>query len=407
MLRKLRIKFVLVIMAIVSIMLGIIFGMIYYSTVKNLERESLQMMRMVSMDPMQERPINRPRDNVNLPYMSVLIGQNGEVLKLGGGYVETTDEEYLEGLLNEVLSTDDHIGVLKEYSLRFSVEELPAGKLIVFVDMTSEKSTLKNLVQAFFMIGGIAFFIFLLVSIFLARWAVKPIEKAWEQQKQFVADASHELKTPLTVIMTDADLLHEKDCPESDREILSSNILTMSHQMRGLVESLLDLARLDNAGSAEQFKNEDLSDIVSETVMTFEPVFFEKGLTLSYDIAPDISTFGSGLQLRRLVGILLDNAVKYTLEKGDVKLKLFSKNAKTCVLEVSNRGEAIGKEDLKNIFKRFYRTDKVRSMDHSYGLGLSIAEGIVERHRGKIWAESSEGYNRFFVELQICRTTDV
>lgn len=112
--------------------------------------------------------------------------------------------------------------------------------------MTNEESTLHNLIRTFFLFGIAAFLVFLGISIFLARWAVKPVQRAWDQQKQFVADASHELKTPLTVIMTDAELLHAPDCPEEDREPLSEGILTMSSQMSGLVENLLDLARIDN-----------------------------------------------------------------------------------------------------------------------------------------------------------------
>lgn len=285
------------------------------------------------------------------------------------------------------------------YKLRFLRSETPFGQRIVFADMSSEQSTLQNLTRTFSIIGSVAFLVLLGISILLARWAVKPVDLAWQQQKQFVADASHELKTPLTVIMTDTELLHAPDCPEADREPLSGSILTMSSQMRGLVENLLYLARIDNGSVKVEFSVVSFSDIVSETAMMFEPVFFENGLPLRYEIEPEIQLSGIPSHLKQLISILLDNAGKYATPGGETVVKLRRSAHKRCLLEVSDQGEPIGREDLKNIFKRFYRADKARAMNHSYGLGLSIAQSVVEEHHGRIEAESEDGWNRFSVEL--------
>lgn len=201
--------------------------------------------------------------------------------------------------------------------------------------------------------------------------------------------------------MTDAELLHAPDCPEADRELLFDSILSMSYQMRGLVEKLLDLARIDNGSVKEEYSTVSFSDIVSEATMTFEPVFFEKGLPLHYDIEPNIQVSGIPSHLKQLAGILLDNAGKYASSGGEIIVKLGRGRHKNCLLEVSNQGEPISDEDLKNLFKRFYRADKARSMNHSYGLGLSIAQSIAEEHHGRIWAESRAGWNRFSVELSM------
>lgn len=399
MLKKLRLKFILINMTIVTIMLGVIFGLLYYSTSRNLERESMQMMESVAMNPMPQKPPNQHHDEVRLPYFSVMINHAGEAVEIGGGFFDMSDKEYLQELLQVTYDTHTSSGVLKEYNLRFSLRELPMGQLIVFADMTSEQSTLHNLIRTFLTLGGAAFIVFLGISILLARWAVKPVDLAWQQQKQFVADASHELKTPLTVIMTDAELLHAPDCPEADRKTLTDSILAMSYQMRGLVENLLDLARIDNGSVKEEYSTVSFSDIVSEAAMTFEPVFFEKGLPLHYDIESDIQVSGIPSHLKQLTGILLDNAGKYASPGGETIVKLSRNTHKHCLLEVSNQGEAISDEDIKNLFKRFYRADKVRAMNHSYGLGLSIAQSIAEEHRGKIWCESRDGYIRFYVEI--------
>lgn len=399
MLKKLRLKFILINMTIVTIMLGIIFGLLYYSTSRNLERESIRMIESIAMNPRQFGPPNMRRDDVRLPYFSVMIDRNKELTEIGGGFFDLSDPDFLNELLQAAFNMHTEAGVLKEYNLRFSLKNLPIGQLLVFADMTSEQSTLRNLIRTFLMIGSAAFFIFFGISILLACWAVKPVDLAWQQQKQFVADASHELKTPLTVIMTDAELLLAPDCPEADRKPLSESILTMSLQMRGLVESLLNLARIDAGNVKEEFQTVSFSEIISDAAMTFEPVFFEKGLPLCYEIEPNIQIYGTPAHLTQLIDILLDNAGKYTLPGGQTTIHLTHSAHKHCTLEVSNQGEPIPPEDLQNIFKRFYRLDKARTMNHSYGLGLSIAQSIVQEHHGTIHAESTGDCNRFYVEL--------
>ena len=402
MLKKLRLKFILINMLIVTLMLGVIFGLLYYSTGRSLERESLQMMESLADNPGKPGPPDRPKENIHLPYFSILIDRDGKAIETDGNFFDLSDPSQTDQILALLGGTQEKSGVLKEYGLRYLRTETPLGPRILFADMTSEQATLRNLIRTFALLGSAAFLIFLAISVFLARWAVKPVELAWKQQKQFVADASHELKTPLTVILTDAELLHAPDCPEKDREPLSGSILKMSLQMRGLVESLLDLARIDNDSVKESFGTVPLSDVVSEAVMTFEPVFFEKGLPLHCEIEPGIEITGIAPHLKQLTDILLDNAGKYASPGGETVVKVSRCAHKRCLIEVSDQGEPIRESDLNNLFKRFYRADPARAMNHSYGLGLSIARSIAEEHHGKIWCESRDGRNRFFVELP-CR----
>lgn len=399
MLKKLRFMFVLVNMILVTVMLSTIFGLLYYSTARNLERQSLQMMENIAMSPQKHGPPVERHDDIRLPYFTVLLDRQAEPVEISGEFFDLSDREQLRAILRRTFDDGAQSGLLKEYGLRFFCSETPMGPCIVYADVTSEQATLENLIRTFALIGAAAFFAFLGISAILAHWAVRPVERAWQQQKQFVADASHELKTPLTVIMTDAELLHAPDCPDSDRKPLSGSILTMSSQMRGLVESLLELARLDSGSVREEFGVLSLSEAVSDAAMLFEPVFFEKGLTLSAAIEPDISVNGVLPRLKQLVGILLENAAKYASSGGAAVIRLTRSAHRRCVLEVSNEGAPIGEEDRENIFKRFYRADKARAMNHSYGLGLSIAQSIVHEHKGTIRCESADGWNRFFVEL--------
>ena len=257
---------------------------------------------------------------------------------------------------------------------------------------------MRSLTNTCVIIGVLSFAVFLGLSFLLARWAVKPVETAWNQQRQFVADASHELKTPLTVILTNAELLQEPEYDEQARSRFVDSIMTMSHQMRGLVESLLELARVDNGGQNMVFFRLNFSELVSDALLPFEPVYFEKGLTLESNVEENLFVKGSQQHLKQVADILLDNASKYASADSTVRV-ILRRQGSHCLLSVASAGDAISKEDLKNIFKRFYRMDKARSMNHSYGLGLSIADSIVSKHGGKIWAESADGVNTFFVQL--------
>ena len=174
--------------------------------------------------------------------------------------------------------------------------------------------------------------------------------------------------------------------------------MTMSRQMRGLVESLLELARVDNGGQNMVFSRLNFSELVSDALLPFEPVYFEKGLTLESNVEESLFVKGSQQHLKQVADILLDNAAKYASPDSTVRV-ILRRQGSHCLLSVASAGDAISKEDLKNIFKRFYRMDKARSMNHSYGLGLSIADSIVGKHGGRIWAESADGVNTFFVQL--------
>ena len=173
----------------------------------------------------------------------------------------------------------------------------------------------------------------------------------------------------------------------------------VARQMRGLVENLLELARADTS-APEQQAPLDLSSLVSGAALPFEALFFERGLTLIEDVEEGITIKGNPAQLRQLVEIFLDNAQKYS-DPGQAALRLRRKGRAHCLLSLSNPGAPIPQEELKNIFKRFYRLDKARSRDGSCGLGLSIAQSIANAHQGKIWAESGGGRNTFFVELPV------
>ena len=399
MLKRLRIKFVCIMMTIVTIMICVILGLVLNSTRNDLESQSIQMMQSIAANPFHMRRPDEPPEEIRLPFFSLHIGPRGEVIATGGGYYDLSDQEFLSELIEISTASEEESGVLSEYNLRYLRTSAPKGERLVFSDISSEINTMRSLLRTCIIIGILSFLAFLGISLLLARWAVKPVEKAWNQQRQFVADASHELKTPLTVITTNAELLQDPLCDETEKLTFSRNILTVSKQMRSLTESLLDLARVDNGTNNMSFADIDLSQVVTGASLPFEAVFFEKGLVFKTEIEPGICILASESHIRQVVDILLDNAQKYSYADTEVMLDLRRTGRSSCVLTVTNVGDTIAPEDLKNIFKRFYRVDSARSMNQSYGLGLSIAQSVVQAHKGKIWAESKDGVNTFRVQL--------
>lgn len=447
MIRKLRVRFVSIMMLIVCTMLIIIFGLVVHMTHARIREDGFRMMENAVYAPMGTLSDRNPKRkdenkqmNILLPFFRVLIDADGKIVDMDGGYYDLTQEgseAVLEELVSAATAGTEKIGDLHDYNLRYyrtsakkwfnkkapdgnpvpetalsdeatlssPAEEAPAdssseGQIIVFADISSEIATMRNLYRTCVIIGLGSLASFLVISIFFARWAVRPVEEAWAQQRQFVSDASHELKTPLTVILTDAEMLKSPRFDEAHKTQFVDNILTMSNQMRGLVESLLQLARVDNGAIQKMpLQHIDLSGLVSDELLTFEALFFEKGLTLAEDIADGITVHGSAQHLKQVVEILLDNAQKYSEPHGAVRVTLQKSGAHHCLLSVADPGDAISPEDLRKIFQRFYRIDEARAMNHSYGLGLSIAENIVKNHKGRIWAESADGINTFRVEL--------
>ena len=398
MIKKLRCKFICVVMAIVLLMLGSILGVVIWFTGQSMEVESINMMRTIASSPFQQGYPGKPSNNeVRLPFFTVQVSSHGDLIAANGGYFDLSDREYIQEIVDAALLSDQETGKLDAHDLRYLKSAIPLGYTIVFSDTTTEAATMKNLIYSCLMIFLAAAAVFLGISIVLSHWAIKPVALAWDQQRQFVADASHELKTPLSVIMANAELMENEE-EYAQRKVLAHNILAMTYQMRTLVENMLEMARVDNGSLNMHFTVVDFSQMVSDAVLSFQLLYEEQGLGLHCAAAEGICLNGSEQHLYQVLDVLLDNALKYATPQGTVWVEL-RPNGRTCILSVASPGEPISREDLKNIFKRFYRADKARSMNGSYGLGLSIAESVVEAHKGKIWAQSSNGYNTFYVQL--------
>ena len=271
----------------------------------------------------------------------------------------------------------------------------------VFADMSGENSMMHHLLKNCLVMAGGGFTLFLLFSVVLARWFVKPVEKTLEEQKAFIADASHELKTPLTVMMTNTEMLKDPSFSESDRRVFVDRLCTVTKQMRSLVEELLDLARIDR-NSPRTLTDVDFSALTENELLLFEAPFFEAGLEVVSHVEAGLWVKGDEIRLREAVGVLLDNARKYAASHSVVSVQLTG--AGGCAsLAVASEGNLLTKEEQKKIFQRFYRADTSRARNGSYGLGLPIAAAIVEQHRGAIGVSTADGRNVFTIRLPLRR----
>lgn len=306
-----------------------------------------------------------------------------------------TDDEIKDIAENIIKNKTTNIKIGNLYIENYSYSFNRDNTSLIIIDNTQTKAmllkTLETSILIFIVLEGVIIFI----SIKLTSWIIKPVIETFNKQKQFIEDASHELKTPLSVIMACSEALENE--PEEKKWL--SNIKSESERMNKLISNLLDMAKSENQNN-EQFEIEDFSKLIEKSVLTFESLIYEKNINLEYDIEENINTKCDGDQIKQLVGILIDNAIKHSSIKGEIKVKL-KKEKGNIVLTVTNKGEEIAKEDREKIFERFYRTDKSRNRNENrYGLGLAIAKNIVTNHNGEISADSENGYTTFKVVIK-------
>ena len=307
-----------------------------------------------------------------------------------------------DGLSNEEVSNlaVDYMNIKNKPSMNLYVNKyiysVNNNNSLTILDNTNSRLLLNGCLRVTIIIFLLFEIVNLYISFKLTRWIVKPVYEAFDSQKQFIYDVSHELKTPIAVIMANADMVDKN--PEEKKWV--NNIKNESDRMSKLVVSLLDLLMSDNINQKEKFSKVNLSKTIEMCVLTFESLIYENNLKLDYEIDSDIYYNCNNDRIKQLFGILTDNAIKHAKENSKIFIKL-KKNKDSICLSVKNRGEAIPKEDREKIFERFYRADKSRNRNENrYGLGLAIAKNIVSAHGGKISVSCNSGYTTFNVILK-------
>ena len=268
----------------------------------------------------------------------------------------------------------------------FKFYDVGNGKIFVAADMTEDINMFNtNTVKILFALLSVFFALFILVYI-LSYKVFQPIKETLNKQKQFISDASHELKTPLTIISATADVL-KQTC---DSQWLD-NIKSQTERMDSLVSDMLSLAKLDERNITLNEEPCDISQLTLDTALPFDAVAFEKNKTLTLDIKPEIIAVVDRPSVKKIISILIDNAIKHSYANGEIKVSVHKENNKA-LLTVFNTGSDIPDDKSDKIFERFYRGDKSRSRESGgSGLGLSIAKSIADNNKWKISAQSKLG----------------
>ena len=388
MIRRLRWKITGVTLLVSALVLTAVFACVYLFSRNNIAQSYEYQLRQAVVSGTSE---------ARVPCFVAEVLSSGTVRVSGSNYYDLQDEDTLLPLVTAALSADADSGVLPAQHMRYFRLEGALTVRIAFMDSTFEQATLRSLVRVCLLIGAAALLVLFGLSWLLSGFVTRPVARTWQNQQQFLSDASHELKTPLTVILSSADLLKTSAQPEQRQYV--DNISVESRRMKALVEDMLTLSRTES-GRAAPFAPLDLSDLVTDAALRFEPVAFEAGHPLQYDIQNGASLSGDRQQLDQLLDILLDNAVKYAAKDAPIRLTL-DISGKNAVLAVENPGDPIPPDKLPHLFDRFYRVDDARTGAGGFGLGLAIAQQIVRRHKGAITAASDQRATRFTVTLPL------
>ncbi len=336
---------------------------------------------------MKKRGGGPKRPVAKSPNVVVAIADSGQIkVLLEDGL--SFSEPLLEEIVPLALASPGRCGTLHHQKLAFCKRDIMGRRILGLCDLSAVTASLQKtaLVSAALFLAGTLVFFF--ISVGLSSIAVKPIEEAWQRQRRFVADASHELKTPLTVIMANNKIVsaHKQETVAQQAQWLRSTAEEAQH-MRVLIDQMLQLARADAGQQQAALQPVNCSELVEAQVLCFEPVAYEHSVTLETHLQPQVTLISDPQLLQQLTAILIDNAIKYSAPDCPVVIRL--EQAGVTRLSVHNGGTPIPPEDLPHVFDRFYRSDKARASG-GYGLGLSIAQSIAQTLHGALSVKSSE-----------------
>ena len=397
-------------MTIMTLLIAGTFGVIYFSSYREMSQKDERMLeRYCEMYDdedgfskpdkknmrEEDRPPQKPEDERAYDaaaMYSVSFDEDNEVENVDNSSQSMTNED-LTALAKTALESNENKGKLEGYN--YLVKKTDDYTLVVFMDSSNFDKNAETLLKYTLIFGVVSLLIVFALSILLANLIIRPLEKNHEAQKRFISDAGHELKTPVTVISTNAEVLEG----EIGENRWLKNIVYENERMSILIKQLMTLTKTDK--SEVKLEKVDFSHIVIGEILPFESIAFEKGIEIDYDkVEDEINVNGNSSQLSQLVSILIDNAIEHS-SGGDIEVKLV-KNHNKAVLTVINNGEVIPEEKRAFLFDRFYRINEARNDDggNHYGLGLSIAKSIVDIHKGEITVDCKDGKVIFEVSLK-------
>lgn len=403
MIKRMRIAFVAITMGALLVLLAAIFiatNVFMENQSKNQIDEFLSDMAVTDGGPpmMPSQPASQLQNNQELiEGFSVKIDTDGNVIEILNARSKITQDE-AEIYADQVIKKGEDSGKVDTY--QFLVQDRNFGKIIVFANQGIQNALLNELKNLSFVIGGISvLFLFIVVTI-LSKLVTRPVERAFEKQKRFITDSSHELKTPLSIMSANADVLEM----EMGENKWLSQIKEQTKRMSKLIHELLVLTKTEAVDTKLVFTEFDLSNAIRNAVLPFDVLAFEKKKQIACGIEENIMFRGDEKSIKNMMEALMDNAVKYSNENSTIVVKLFVKGTKR-VIEIFNEGQGVSENQKDKLFEKFYRVDDSRARETGgYGIGLSIVKSIVDMHKGKIETESDPGKSIVFRIILPVRT---
>lgn len=398
MFKKLRNKFLLInVIAIINVLI-ISFFAVFFITLDRVKTDVKKELAMVYSTRINNPIINdfmptiienENNDFFNLRTLSFWIELNEKaeplVIHSSRGWTNTENLENIAYQLLEKALTKKNASSFFKYGDNYYAYELLSvghGYRIAFVDITNNVKVLLSFIYSFLLVSILSGIVIVIFSKFAADAAIKPINETYDKQRRFISDASHELKTPLTIINANVDLVLNDKIKKQEKNL--NYIKTEGARMTKLINDLLYLSKMEQANDQQVLTRFDFGETLTNSMLAMEALIFEKNLKLNYDIEPYSFVKGDEEKLKQVIIIIMDNAIKYCTGAGKITVNLKREN-KEMVLTIENTGVGIDQKDLENIFERFYRADESRNKETGgFGLGLSIAKTIIDEHKGKI-----------------------
>ena len=392
---KLKLRLISINMALLTTVFVAIFGVIFIITSNSINREINGNLNALIHD--LKRPIPH---SVNIV---VELSSDGTIKQHFKSYEISTNDDTLQNVVDKILKSGKDFGKVDISSSTYSYlkDNGPFGVKIAFMERSMYDNMLFQLLKNLILIGFISLIALLFISIYLTNKSIIPIKETFKKQKQFIADASHELKTPLSIIKTNTSLIlsHPDDTIKNQSKWINY-INSQTDRMSELISEMLSLAKMYTAENKLPLSPINMSKIVESMILMFDAVLYENNIELETNISKNLFINGDKESLKKLFSVIMDNAIKHTNKNGNITVSLFSDKNKVKMI-IRNTGEGIAQEHLERIFERFYRVDSSRNRETGgYGLGLSIASSIVKQHKGKIYAKSKIGeFTSFIVEI--------
>lgn len=392
MFNQLKKKLLAINMISISLLMIIAFGSIFFFTYNRTSFDIQNALNhLESTKPSVDRPPIVPEREI-----SFILNLDAQNRIISSHSFFSADDAFFENAIALVQSgNNDKYIELEGYKWAYRIVNRFDYTQMLFIEVTTQLNSLNRLAYTFVAVFLVMFVLNYLFSNYMTNESIKPIKNAFDQQNQFLTDASHELKTPLAIIGTNVDVLLGGT---EDSEKWLNYIKSEVTRMGKLTENLLYLSQFNDKSSAAHISDINLSELCEHVLLGMEAVAFEKNRTLHYDIEPSVFVKGNYEQLSQVLLILLDNAIKYSSDQGCIDVILT--RGSQVHLEVSNDGPGIANEAIDKIFNRFYKIDESRSQTAGYGLGLAIAKSIVDHHHGTISCHSElDKTTRFTIKL--------